>query len=365
MPLPLNQILSGDCIEQLRTLPDNCVDLVFADPPYNLQLQGELTRPNQTVVDAVNDDWDKFDDLAAYDAFTRAWLQECQRVLKATGTLWVIGSYHNIFRVGAAMMDGGFWLLNDVIWHKTNPMPNFRGTRFTNATETLIWAQPGKGRGKYTFNYHAAKHLNDDKQMPNVWEIPLCTGAERIKVDGKKAHSTQKPEALLYRVILSSSNVGDVVLDPFFGTGTTGAVAKKLRRQFIGIERDPFYIQIARERIDALAPPDPALPETLFATESRRNLARVSFPSLVEAGYLSVGQTLFSRDRTQCGVVTADGRVCAAGDPSPFTGSIHQTAARTYPGANGWDFWFYDTDDGLVSIDALRTLARQASRDAS
>ncbi len=252
-PPPRDILLQGDCIEIMRTLPDACVDLVFADPPYNLQLQNELIRPDSTRVAAVDDAWDKFDDLASYDAFTRAWMGECRRLLKDDGTIWVIGSYHNIFRVGAIMMDLGFWFLNDVIWHKTNPMPNFRGTRFTNATETLIWAQKSQAQKRYTFHYHDMKALNDGKQMQNVWRIALCTGAERIKgADGKKAHSTQKPEALLHRVISASSDRGDVVLDPFFGTGTTGAVAKKLGRHWIGIERDPEYARIAQKRIDAI-----------------------------------------------------------------------------------------------------------------
>ena len=251
--LPLDEILPGDCIDILEHLPAKSVDLIFADPPYNLQLQQELWRPNMTRVDAVDDAWDRFTSFQAYDEFTRRWLQGCRRVLKDTGTLWVIGSYHNIYRVGTILMDLGYWILNDVVWIKTNPMPNFRGVRFTNAHETLIWAQKERG-ARYTFNYHDMKALNDDLQMRSDWHIPLCTGAERIKVNGEKAHSTQKPEALLYRVILSSSNPGDVVLDPFFGSGTTGAVAKRLSRHWIGIERDERYIAVARERIAAIQP---------------------------------------------------------------------------------------------------------------
>jgi site-specific DNA-methyltransferase (adenine-specific) len=356
--LPLNQILHGNCIEVLKSLPEKSVDLVFADPPYNLQLQQELWRPNRTLVDAVDDEWDKFADFAEYDTFTRAWLSECRRILKDTGTLWVIGSYHNIFRVGVVLMDLGYWVLNDVVWHKTNPMPNFRGTRFTNATETLIWAKKSAEQKKYTFHYHALKHLNDDKQMTNVWEIPLCTGAERIRIDGKKAHSTQKPEALLYRVITSSSSPGEVVLDPFFGSGTTGAVAKKLRRHFIGIEAEAAYVQIARQRIAAI--PEPREDEGLLLTPSKRSQPRVAFGKLIEAGYVSIGQPLYSADRRHCAIVRADAYLIV-GD---FAGSIHQAAAHVQQVSNfnGWEFWYVDDAHGqLVSIDTLRERYRRAS----
>lgn len=349
--LPLNTIIQGDCVEVLKTFPDRSVDLIFADPPYNLQLRQELLRPNQTVVDGVDDAWDQFAGFAEYDAFTRAWLGECRRVLKDDGTIWVIGSYHNIFRVGAILMDLGYWILNDVIWHKTNPMPNFRGTRFQNATETLIWAKKAADQKRYTFNYHAMKHLNDEKQMQNVWRIPLCTGPERVKLNGKKAHSTQKPEALLYRVILASSNPGDVVLDPFFGTGTTGAVARKLGRNFIGIELEPDYVEIARRRLASVAPP--LFAEAELITRSRRTAPRVSFGQLVEAQYLAVGQRVFSRDRRVAATVKADGHLLW-GDTS---GSIHQIAAlaQNKPAFNGWEFWYCEDEAGdLVSIDALR-----------
>ncbi len=249
--LEINRIIEGDCIEVLKTLPGESIDLIFADPPYNLQLNHQLWRPNQTLVDAVDDDWDQFQDFNSYDEFSQAWLQQCRRVLKADGAIWVIGSYHNIFRIGKMMQDLGYWFLNDVIWVKANPMPNFRGVRFTNAHETLIWASKQK-ISKYKFNYHAMKNLNDGRQMRSDWIIPLCTGPERLKINGKKAHSTQKPEALLYRIIVSSSNPGDIILDPFFGTGTTGVVAKKLFRSWIGIEQDPAYVKLAQERIDSV-----------------------------------------------------------------------------------------------------------------
>ena len=349
--LPVNEIIQGDCVEVLKTFPEKSVDLIFADPPYNLQLRNQLLRPNQTVVDGVDDAWDQFADFAEYDAFTRNWLSECRRVLKDDGTIWVIGSYHNIFRVGTIMMDLGFWILNDVIWHKTNPMPNFRGTRFQNATETLIWAKKSAEQKKYTFNYHAMKHLNDEKQMQNIWHIPLCTGPERIRLNGKKAHSTQKPEALLYRVILASSNPGDVVLDPFFGSGTTGAVAKKLKRNYIGIELEPAYIEIARKRIDTL--PMTLLDETELVTPSKRTVPRVSFGQLIESHYITVGQKVYSKDRKVVATVKADSHLLWGN----VTGSIHRIAAlaQNKPAFNGWEYWYCDDQEGnFISIDALR-----------
>ncbi len=349
--LPINQVIQGNCVEVLKSLSEKSVDLIFADPPYNLQLQNELLRPNQSVVDGVDDEWDQFSDVEAYDSFTKDWLTECRRVLKDDGTIWVIGSYHNIFRVGKIMMDLGYWTLNDVIWHKSNPMPNFRGTRFTNATETLIWAKKSISQKKYTFNYHSMKNINDEKQMQNVWFIPLCTGPERIKINGRKAHSTQKPEALLYRVILSSSNIGDVVLDPFFGSGTTGAVAKKLRRHFIGIELEEEYIAIARERISNI-------PLTLFddndlITPSKRNNPRISFGQLIESKYICIGEKVYSKDKSVIATVKADSQLSWNGQ----AGSIHKIAATVQGQSafNGWDYWFVEGGEGnLVSIDALR-----------
>ena len=349
--LPRNTILTGDCIEVMQSLPASSVDLVFADPPYNLQLNGELWRPNVTRVDAVDDAWDQFDNFASYDAFTRAWLAAARRLLKPSGTLWVIGSYHNIYRVGSILQDLGFWILNDVVWVKTNPMPNFRGVRFANAHETLIWASRAKG-ARYTFNYHAMKPFNHDKQMRSDWLLPICTGAERIKEDGSKAHSTQKPEALLYRVLLASSNPGDVVLDPFFGSGTTGAVAKALHRDWLGIEREPAYIKLAKARIDAI---DPApLDKAVFDVRDRRRSApRVSFARLVEAGYLKPGDALsFRKQRNATAFVRADGKLLHCGE----AGSIHQLAKALAGGpCNGWDQWYYEDEDGeLQPLDRLR-----------
>jgi site-specific DNA-methyltransferase (adenine-specific)/modification methylase len=335
----------------MQTLPDRSVNLIFADPPYNLQLHNTLLRPDQSLVNGVDDEWDRFSDFADYDTFTRAWLYECRRVLKDDGTIWVIGSYHNIFRVGTMMMDLGYWVLNDIIWHKTNPMPNFHGTRFQNATETLIWAKKSADQKKYTFHYHAMKHLNDEKQMQNVWHIPLCTGSERIKVNGKKAHSTQKPEALLYRVLLASSNPHDIVLDPFFGSGTTGAVARKLKRHYLGIELDPDYVKIARQRLDTL--PLAHLDDSVLITPSRRSAPRVSFGQLIAAQYIQVGQQLFSRNREVVATVKADSQL-HWGD---HVGSIHKIAALAQGKAafNGWEYWYYDDQNGtLVSIDMLR-----------
>jgi len=339
--LPLDRILSGDCLDVLQALPEQSIDLIFADPPYNLQLQNELWRPNMTRVDGVDDAWDQFSDLAAYDHFTRAWLTACRRVLKDSGTLWVIGSYHNIYRVGAILMDLGFWILNDIVWTKTNPMPNFRGVRFTNAHETLIWAQKVRG-ARYTFNHHAMKALNDDDahaedglQMRSDWEIPLCTGKERLKINGEKVHSTQKPEALLYRVILSSSNPGDVVLDPFFGSGTTGAVAKKLHRHWIGIERDPAYIQAAQGRIDATQPE--SFNEAVFTFASKRKRPRVAFGALLASGLLKPGQRLyFGRKGQPQAVVLANGHIQCG----ELTGSIHMVGRKLQNApCNGREHW--------------------------
>lgn len=349
--LDLDKIWQGDCIEIMRNLPEKSIDLIFADPPYNLQLQNELIRPNQTIVDAVDDDWDQFSSFDEYDAFTKAWLTEARRIMKDTATIWVIGSYHNIFRVGKIMMDLGFWILNDVHWHKTNPMPNFRGTRFTNATETMIWAKKSASQKKYTFNYQAMKNLNDEKQMPNVWQIPICRGAERIKIDGQKAHSTQKPEALLYRVLLASSNLDDVVLDPFFGSGTTGAVAKKLQRHFIGIELEPVYVKVAQNRIAAI--PDSTIEKQYLETPSKRKKPRVGFAKLIEASYLHVGQVLFSKNQKFKATINADGQLTI----NNFRGSIHRTAAHLQNATsfNGWDYWFFEDNAGeLISIDVLR-----------
>src|SRR6266511_4516545 len=354
MTLPLNQILLGNCIEILNTLPENSVDLVFADPPYNLKLQNDLYRPNLSKVDAVNDKWDKFANFEEYDNFTRDWLLACRRVLKETGTIWVIGTYHNIYRVGAIMQDLGFWILNDVIFIKNNPMPNFRGVRFTNAHETLIWAQKEKG-AKYTFNHEAVKALNDGIQMRSDWELPLCTGAERIKVNGSKAHSTQKPEALLYRVIAASTNSGDLILDPFFGTGTTGAVAKKLHRRWIGIERDERYIEVAQARIDGI---QPAPLDGVFIFKSKRDRARVPFGALLERGLLQPGQELYFRNRDDiAAVVLANGQM----RHGQLSGSIHEVG-RAIQGApcNGWEHWYYldGGADERRAIDRLREIVR-------
>ncbi len=332
----INRVFQADSISFLPQLPADSVDLIFADPPYNLQLQGDLWRPNVSKVDAVDEAWDKFETLAAYDEFTRRWLTECKRVLKPTGTLWVIGSYHNIFRVGRVLQDLGYWILNDIVWVKSNPMPNFRGVRFTNAHETLLWAQKIKGE-KYTFNYHAMKALNEDLQMRSDWFLPICTGSERLKEGGKKAHPTQKPEALLYRVILSSTNPGDVILDPFFGTGTTGAMARKLQRRFIGIEVEPKYVRIARKRLSKAMQFEFDAP--LFFTPDPRKLSRVPFGTLVEQGFIHPGDALFfGKEGSPKATVQADGSLVCQGE----RGSIHALARELMQGpANGWDHWYY------------------------
>ena len=347
-------IIQGDCIEVLRGLPDRSADLVFADPPYNLQLGGDLLRPDNSRVDAVDDHWDQFESFAAYDAFTRAWLTECRRILKDDGALWVIGSYHNIFRVGTILQDLGFWILNDVVWRKTNPMPNFKGARFTNAHETLIWAAKGQGAKRYTFNYDAMKMANDELQMRSDWTFPLCTGEERLKDEnGAKAHPTQKPEALLHRVLLASTRPGDLVLDPFFGTGTTGAAARRLGRRYVGIERETEYVELARERISRV---QPVAPEDLQVTGSRRSEPRVPFGQILEAGLLRPGDVLYCPRGERAARVRADGSL-ALGD---MTGSIHKMGAmvQSAPACNGWTYWHFRTDKGLAPIDVLRAQVR-------
>jgi modification methylase len=360
--LPLGEILEGDCVERLAELPEESIDLIFADPPYNLQLSGELWRPNLTKVDAVDDSWDQFESFDAYDRFSRTWLSACRRVLKPDGALWVIGTYHNIYRLGAIIQELGYWILNDVLWIKSNPMPNFRGVRFTNAHETLIWSAKSKD-SRYTFNHHAMKPFNRGKQMRSDWVIPLCTGRERIKVEGRKAHATQKPEALLYRVLLSSTSPGDTVLDPFFGTGTTGAVAKKLHRNWIGIERDPAYIEIASRRITEV--PEQTFDESLFDVSDHRRLApRVPFAHLLELGLLEPGATLyFKKDLQRSARIKPDGKL-RAGDQE---GSIHQLGKLLSGGSpcNGWEHWYFSDSTGeLQPIDQLRERVRERwSRD--
>jgi modification methylase len=353
-------ILEGDCLHLLRKLPSASVDLVFADPPYNLQLAGELRRPDQSRVDAVDEDWDRFADFQSYDAFTRAWLRECRRALKPNGALWVIGSYHNIFRVGAALQDLGFWILNDVVWRKMNPMPNFRGRRFANAHETLIWAARAAEEKGYAFNYEALKVFNDDLQMRSDWHLPICTGAERLRNEGgAKAHPTQKPEALLYRVLLATTRPGDVVLDPFFGTGTTGAVAKKLGRRFIGIEKEAAYIAVARQRIDAVRPATGAV---LSLVTGKRAEPRIPFGALLEAGLIAAGDVLTDARRRFAATVRCDGSLLCETDGRRHVGSIHRVGAAVQglEACNGWTFWHVETGGELQMIDALRTQLRSA-----
>jgi modification methylase len=348
-----NSVLVGDCLSELARIPSGSVDLVFADPPYNLQLAGDLTRPDQSKVDAVDDDWDKFASFADYDRFSRAWIEQCRRVLKPNGAIWVIGSYHNIFRLGAILQDLQFWILNDVIWLKTNPMPNFRGRRFTNAHETLIWASRSQ-ESRPTFNYEAMKTFNDDLQMRSDWLLPLCTGPERLKTaDGDKLHPTQKPEALIYRVLLASSKPGDVVLDPFFGSGTTGAVAKRLGRNFIGIERDPNYAEAARRRIAMI---ETLSEENLTVAAGKRAETRIPFGTLIERGLVKAGDTLHDPTQRIAARVRADGSI-ASRDAS---GSIHKIGAHVQgaEACNGWTFWHIRKGPNLVPIDVLRQQVR-------
>jgi len=356
MPLVRDTILLGDSIAMLNSLPAASIDLIFADPPYNLQLEGALNRPDQSLVDAVDDDWDKFASFADYDRFTRDWLKAAQRVMKPNATLWVIGSYHNIFRVGSIMQDLGFWLLNDIVWRKANPMPNFRGRRFTNAHETMIWASKSAAAKSYTFHYDALKAGNEDTQVRSDWYLPLCTGGERLKDEaGEKVHPTQKPEALLARILLSSSNPGDIVLDPFFGTGTTGAVAKRLGRYFVGIERDPAYAKAAEARIAAVEPLDD---HVLAIAPTKRSEPRIPFNALLEAGMIKPGAELVDAKRRFRAKVKADGSLVLG----PATGSIHKVGAlaQGLPACNGWTFWHIEEGKNLVVIDTLRQDIRAA-----
>ena len=355
--LPVGQILDGDCIEAMRSLPDASIDMIFADPPYNLQLGGDLSRPDGSHVDAVTDHWDQFDSFAAYDKFSREWLTEARRLLKPNGSLWVIGSYHNIFRLGAMLQDMGFWILNDIVWRKANPMPNFKGTRFTNAHETLIWCSMGE-KAKYTFNYRAMKTLNDELQMRSDWVLPICGGQERLKKAGHKVHPTQKPEALLYRVMLATTNKGDVVLDPFFGTGTTGAVAKRLGREWIGCERESIYREAALERIELALPLDES---ALTTMQSPKTAPKVAFGTLVETGFIAAGARVFDKKRRLSATIRADGSLVAGGD----SGSIHGMGAKLQgaPSCNGWTFWHIEHEGELKPLDAIRQRYLLATED--
>ncbi|WOJ88869.1 site-specific DNA-methyltransferase [Methylocapsa polymorpha] len=359
--LPLNSIIVGDCLDELARLPPNSIDLVFADPPYNLQLEAALSRPDQSLVDAVDDDWDKFASFSDYDDFTRAWLDAVRKIMKPDATIFVIGSYHNIFRVGSILQDQGFWILNDIVWRKANPMPNFRGRRFTNAHETLIWAAKGVGAKTYRFNYELLKAGNEDCQVRSDWLFPICTGAERLKdASGRKIHPTQKPEALLARIMLAASNPGDLVLDPFFGSGTTGAVAKRLGRNFIGVEREPSYASAAQARIAKIE----MLPHEAIATvPSKRSEPRIAFASLVEAGLIQPGETLVDEKRRHAVIVRADGAVSLGA----IAGSIHKIGAlaQGLPACNGWTFWQFFRDGKYEPIDALRAKARASLREAA
>ncbi len=354
LPEQANRIIEGDCVAAMNALPEGCADLVFADPPYNLQLDGELRRPDNSKVGAVDDAWDQFASLADYDRFTREWLTAARRVLKDDGAIWVIGSYHNIFRVGTILQDLGFWILNDVIWRKVNPMPNFKGRRFTNAHETLIWAAKSRDQKSYTFNYDAMKALNEELQMRSDWNLPICSGGERLKdANGDKAHSTQKPESLLHRVLLASTQPGEIVLDPFFGSGTTGAVAKRLGRGFIGIERDPGYVRLARARIEAVTEIDA---ESMLVSRSKKSEPRIPFGTLVERGLLKPGIMLTGPGGRHRAKLRADGTLVCA----DATGSIHRIAAHVQglPACNGWTFWHFQSNGTPISIDVLRQQVR-------
>ena len=345
-----NSITQGDSLELLKKIPHKSIDLVFADPPYNLQLRDTLYRPDQTTVEAVTNDWDKFDTYKDYDEFCLIWLKECKRVLKDGGALWVIGSYHNILRLGSSIQNLGFWILNDIIWHKTNPMPNFRGTRFTNAHETLLWCTTSR-KAKYTFNYQNLKELNDGKQMRSDWHIPICSGKERLReTNNQRSHPTQKPEALLYRIMVSSTNIGDTILDPFLGSGTTAVMAKKLQRNFIGFEQDKDYIKLAKKR---LTNTNPLSDEAVKMTKSRKDLPKVPFGELVEQGIIPPGAVLKDKKERYKATVSIDGTLKI----KDLSGSIHQLGAKVQglPSCNGWDFWHVKNKSSSILLDELRS----------
>ena len=345
-----NKLINGDSLEELKKIPDETFDLVFADPPYNLQLKIQLTRPDRSKVSAVNDKWDQFESFKKYDDFTYAWLNECKRILKKDGAIWVIGSYHNILRLGTSIQNLGFWILNDIIWHKTNPMPNFRGTRFTNAHETLLWCTTSR-KAKYTFNYQNLKELNEGKQMRSDWHIPICAGKERLREDNnQRSHPTQKPEALLYRIMVSSTNTGDTVLDPFLGSGTTAVMAKKLQRNFIGFEQDPDYIKLAKKRLKNT---EPLSNEVVTMTKSRKDLPKVPFGELVEQGIIPPGAVLTDKKERFKATVSIDGSLKIKN----LSGSIHQLGAKVQglPSCNGWDFWHVKNKSTSILLDELRT----------
>ena len=355
LPNLKNKIINGDTLKELKKIPDETFDLIFSDPPYNLQLKNELIRPDRSKVNAVNEEWDKFESFKTYDDFTDKWLRECKRILKKNGSIWVIGSYHNIFRVGAKIQDLGFWILNDVIWNKNNPMPNFRGTRFTNAHETLIWASKSE-KSKYTFNYQSLKCLNDDLQMRSNWNLPICSGSERLKKNGKKVHSTQKPESLLHRVLLASSNKGDMVLDPFLGSGTTATVAKKLGRIFLGIEKDKTYFEAANKRVKNTKQIED---DCLDALQNNRSKPRIPFGSLVEMGVIRPGTEIYDQKKKINAKIMIDGSI----KYHKSEGSIHQVAAKILgaESCNGWTYWHYLSGNSLKPIDELRQRLRPSN----
>ena len=346
----LNKIVNGNALEILKTIPSKSFDLVFADPPYNLQIGKKLKRPDDSKVNGVSDKWDQFKDFKDYDNFCKEWLNECKRVLKDNGSIWIIGTYHNIFRIGYHIQNMSYWILNDVIWKKNNPMPNFKGTRFTNAHETLIWASKNKN-SKYTFNYQSLKCLNDDLQMRSDWTLPICNGKERIKKNGKKIHSTQKPESLLHRVLLASTNKGDFIFDPFLGTGTTAVVAKKLGRNYFGIEKEKKYFNTIKQRLEKTPKIED---EYLDVIKNNKSKPRIPFGSLVELGIIKPGMNIFDQKKKVNAKIMADGSI----KHQKLEGSIHKIAAKIIgaDSCNGWTYWHYDLSGSMVPIDNLRQM---------
>ncbi|EJB80414.1 type II m6A methylase [Helicobacter pylori Hp H-6] len=352
----LNAIIEGDCLERLKDFPNKSVDFIFADPPYFMQTEGELKRFEGTKFQGVEDHWDKFGSFEEYDTFCLGWLKECQRILKDNGSICVIGSFQNIFRIGFHLQNLGFWILNDIIWHKSNPVPNFAGKRLCNAHETLIWCAKHKN-SKVTFNYKTMKYLNNDKQEKSVWQIPICMGNERLKdAQGKKVHSTQKPEALLKKIILSATKPKDIVLDPFFGTGTTGAVAKSMNRYFIGIEKDSFYIKEAIKRLNN------ARDKSDFITnlELETKPPKIPMRLLISKQLLKIGDFLYSSNKEKICQVLENGQVR---DNENYETSIHKMSAKylNKTNHNGWKFFYAYYQNQFLLLDELRYICQKDS----
>ncbi|MGB3932764.1 MAG: DNA methyltransferase [bacterium] len=367
-----DKIICGDAIEEMKKLPDECVDLIFADPPYWMRVEGVLNRVEGTPYDGCDDPWDnQFETTKDYNDFTRAWLGECKRILKPNGSIWVIGGMQCIYTIGAIMQELGFWFINDVIWYKKNPTPNFRGARLNNSHETLIWAAKSD-KARFTFNYKTAKELNTDtvdeedfkkgvrKQLGSVWRIGICQGRERLRRDnGEKLHSTQKPEELLYRVIAISSNIGDLVFDPFGGTMTTAAVAKRMGRHYLTIEKELEYCQYGERRLSSITPVIGDIEKAVYDEKP----LRVTMREMIAAGYFIAGETFYLKDFTEGGKLQPDGKLLYDGKIMDMHSCAALVKGSRAKRLNGFKVWYVLRNDGLVNIDAVRESYRKFKRE--